>query len=388
VTEEVLDALLALTPPGRVAPVVVEALKSPLPARRAAAAHVVGRRGDAPQREAAAKLLADPDALVRLRTARALLAARDRRAVPALIDLLTQGPPELAWQAEEVLYRLAGDKPPAIDATRSGDAAARRKWRDAWAAWYREEGDRLDLARYEEGDRLLGLTLGIEYNTGRVWECGLDGKTRWEIKGLDGPMEAQVLTGNRVLLCESNNHTVSIRDFRGDVLWSMKIDGEPTGCQRLPNGNLFVSTYAAAMEFDPAGKSLYTVPVGGGSNAIRKARNGNILYTNESEIVELDTTGKRVRTVSIPRDAMWVGVRDLPGDRYLVASSSAGDVLEVDRDGKVLWRTKVQGACGIARLPNGHTLVATAQRVIELDRKGEKVWEKTTEGYVRRVHRR
>ena len=40
------------------------------------------------------------------------------------------------------------------------------------------------------------------------------------------------------------------------------------------------------------------------------------------------------------------------------------------------------------RLPNGHTLVATANLVVELDRNGNKIWQMTTEGYVRRVHRR
>src|SRR5262249_13042053 len=171
----------------------------------------------------------------------------------------------------------------------------------------------------------------------------------------------------RVLLAESNNHIVSVRDFKGGVLWSMRLDGEPTGAQRLPNGNTFVSTYSAAMEFDANGKRLYEIPMGGGSNAIRKARNGNILYTNETEIVEVDTAGNRVRTVPIPKESMWVGVRDLPGDRYLVASSNTGQVIEVDRAGKIYWEGKVPGACGIARLPNGHTLVASSQRVVELD---------------------
>ena len=56
-------------------------------------------------------------------------------------------------------------------------------------------GDRADLSRAGDVRRLLGLTLGIEYNTQRVWECTADGTVRWQITGLHGPMAAWVLPG-------------------------------------------------------------------------------------------------------------------------------------------------------------------------------------------------
>jgi hypothetical protein len=383
--DEVLAALLALTPPGKADAALAAALRSPQAVQRGAAAHVLGRKGDAGQRDAVAALLADKEARVRFRAALALLTARDPRAVPALIDLVADGPVELAWQVEEVLFRLAGDDVPAV-----GRGDDRGKWRDGWRAWWKEKGEKVDLALFADAERLLGLTLAIEYNTGRVWECGPDGKLRVDIQGLQGPMEAQILPGGRVLIAESNNRTVSVRDLKGAVLWSKVLDnGEPTGAQRLPNGNTFVSTYGSAMEFDAAGKKLYDINLGGGSNAIRKARNGNILYASDAgEIVELNTAGNRVRSIPIPKESMWVGVQELPGDRFMVCNSSSGKVLEVDAKGKVLWEAKVQGACGVCRLPNGHTLVGTANRVVELDRFGRQVWERKTEGYVRRVHRR
>ena len=45
-----------------------------------------------------------------------------------------------------------------------------------------------------------------------------------------------------------------------------------------------------------------------------------------------------------------------------------GRVIEVDATGKIVWEAKVAGACGVARLPGGTTLVAANQRVVELDR--------------------
>ena len=43
------------------------------------------------------------------------------------------------------------------------------------------------------GYGVLGMTLAIEFNTGRVWECGPDGTLRLDLRGLQGPMEAQIL---------------------------------------------------------------------------------------------------------------------------------------------------------------------------------------------------
>jgi len=95
-----------------------------------------------------------------------------------------------------------------------------------------------------------------------------------------------------------------------------------------------------------------------------------------------------VRTISLPGQGMWVGLRDLPADHFLACSSGNGQIVEVDATGKVLWEGKVAGACGIAKLPNGHVLVGTACLAVELDRAGNRVWELKCPGYVRRIHRR
>src|SRR5262249_5743972 len=148
-------------------------------------------------------------------------------------------------------------------------ADARVKVVAAWRAWWRSSADKVDLDRLGDATRPMGLTLGIEYNTGRVWECDRAGKLRWQIRDLRGPMEAQVLPGGRVLVCESNGNTLSERDTTGKVLWQKGLGAfSPTGCQRLPNGNTFVSSYNAVLEFDRAGKELYRFNLpGGGSNA-------------------------------------------------------------------------------------------------------------------------
>jgi hypothetical protein len=388
VEEEILAALRILTPEhGPIDPALPNALADARPIVRAAAAHVLGRTEDAAQRAAVRPLLKDADATVRWRAAQGLLAAREKIAVATLIDLLADAPLEVAARVEESLSLLADEQAPAVSLYDPNEGN-RRKCRDAWLAWWHKHGDQIDLARAADERHLLGLTLGIEFNTGRVWECGRDGKLRWEVTNLAGPMEAQVLPGGRVLIAESRGHSVSERDFKGHILWEKKLGADPTGCQRLPNGNTFVSTYSTVMEFARDGKEVYSFKLPAASNAIRKHRNGHIIFAVDKEIVEIDTAGNKVRSIPLPPQSMYVGIQDLPGDRFLVANSSNGRVLEVDGKGKIVWEGKVAGACGVWRVASGNTLVATNGRVVELDRGGKKVWEVSSRGYVRRVHRR
>jgi hypothetical protein len=397
VEDEVRAALLALTPDGKADPALTAALTDPLPIKRGAAAYVLGRKGDKAGKEAVRKLLTDADAKVRWQAACALLTVHDKAAVPVLVELLADGPFDTAWRSEEVLHRLAGDK---VTTLWLDDSPKQRsKVRDAWAAWWKEKGAGFDLTGYTETPRPLGYTLGVEYNTGRVWECDIDGSIRWEIKDLAGPMDAQVLPNGNVLIAEADGRRITERDIKGVVKWEKKIDpdprnrdgAEPNGCQRLPNGNTFVSTTVRAMEFGPDGVLVYWCEIDSdqNTNAARKDRNGNILYTYNRGIRMANTAGKDAGGVPLHgRKGKFVALEELPGTRFLVADCRSGSVLEVNVEGNVIWEVAVPGACGATRLTNGNTLIGVNHKVIELDEDNKTVWEKDAMGYVRRVYRR
>ena len=97
---------------GKADPALVRALTDASAMKRGAAAFALGRGGAEDQLPAVRKLLQDPDPLVRYRAGMALAAAREKSAVPALIDLLDQLPRREASRVEEMLYRVAGDKAP------------------------------------------------------------------------------------------------------------------------------------------------------------------------------------------------------------------------------------------------------------------------------------
>jgi HEAT repeat protein len=148
VVEEIRAALINLGPcDGRVEPALVAALNDPAPARRGLASLVVGRYGTADQQAQVRGLLADKDLKVRFLAAEGLLAGHDKRAIPVLIGVLEEGPIDLAWQADDWLRRVALDQSP--DVSPGDSAAARRRSRAAWEAWWRTHESRLDLARAE-----------------------------------------------------------------------------------------------------------------------------------------------------------------------------------------------------------------------------------------------
>jgi hypothetical protein len=285
--------------------------------------------------------------------------------------------------------RLAGERAPAGVGSDSDDA--RRKWRDAWAAWWETNGKGADLAKLEERPPFLNLTLVPEMHAGKVWEFGPDGKVRWELsKDLNTPIDAQVLPGGRVLVAELNGDRVTERDRDGRVLWQFAVK-TPVACARLADGNTFVSTNHHAFVVTPAGKEVYSYKPEPGffMHSIQRRPNGNVVMVSMAGVVrEVDARGKEVRSINITAEGgSWSGIEGLPGDRYLVCGS--GKVLEVDAAGKVLWRLNQAGACYAQRLPSGNTLVVdNAKGLLEVDRQGKTVWEKPMGTNVWRAHRR
>jgi hypothetical protein len=379
---------------GEVDAALVAAARSEQPARRAAAAHVLGRAG-AGYRETVARLLADPDARVRLRAATGLVRHRDKNGVPVLLALLTDGPRETAWQAEDLLCRMAAGQSPPVSLG-SGDEADRKKCREAWEKWWNLHAGTVDLAQLEVEVTKLGLTVICDcdvegkYRVGSVWECAADGKPRWQVKDVKNPADIQLLPGSRMLVAECQGFAITERDRQGTVHWSQAVNSYPVSCQRLPNGNTFIATYTELLEVTREGKKVFSYPKPGSIYCAVKLRNGNILYAHSSSgIVELGPDGKEIRHVPMSGLSAWASVEPLPNGRYLVSQYSNNRIVEVDEAGHVHWECNVQTPAWATRLANGNTLVASTEGhyVVELDRAGREVWKKETTGRPFRVRR-
>jgi HEAT repeat protein len=380
-SDQFVDLLIALGCADGKAPALVRGLADRVPARRAAAASAIVRGRADEHLAAVRKLLKDPDGEVRLRCALALASRGEKDAIPVLIGLLGELPPELAGEAIDYLVHLAGEAGPEV--AFGTEPAARKATVEAWQKWWKQKGASIDLARADPQRRsgaLLVIELQGPKGTGRVLEVNAAGKIRWQIEGLNYPIDAQVLPNGHVMVVEQNNRlTERTRD--GKVVWEQFI---PNVCQveALSNGQMMVVTRNSVQLFDRSRKPILTHShTSGWILAARHFRDGSMAFvTYQGQYVRIDSRGKEVKSTTIPFNANFGvnGAEVLPGDRVLISIANTNKVTEYSADGKVLWEAKVPGAGGPTRLPNGHTLVCSNgfTTLTEVDRSGRIVSEK------------
>ncbi len=397
VLEEIRGALAAVAlRDGKPEPALVAALADKMPIRRAAAAEALCRAGVAGQRPALRKMLQDPEPAVRLRVALALAAAKEKEAIPVLIDLLAQLPPGQVWPAEDYLFSLAGEQAPSV--ALGSSTVSQRKCRDAWASWWRQHGDKVDLAKLATSPGRLGYTLVVvldnlgAVSTGRVLELTADSKPRWQIEGLQFPLDAQWLPGERVLVAENSANRVTERTIKGQILWQKEIPG-PIMAQRLANGHTFIASNDLVTEVDRDGKEVFAHHRPGNEMIMKalKLRNGDIAYVSSGHrFVRLSAAGKELQSFEVHVD-VWGGRIDvLPNGHVMVPELSNNRVVEYDNQGKPVWTATINAPITAVRLPNGHTLITCMNQPVgvEVDQKGSVVWQYTANARINRLFRR
>jgi HEAT repeat protein len=420
VKDEIGKALKTLAAGGADA-ALIAALGDPLPLRRILAAEALAGANGGKHLPALRKLLKDADVEVRLRAAVALVQALDKESVPALIAVLAEVPRAKAWQAEDLLRRLAGDRAPAVPWGKDDDAA-RKKLTAAWQAWWKEHGAAIDMAQLGKIPSGSGLTLVAETGSrggfkgkgkggigvgpavmsDRVVALDPEGKVQWQINNVDYPIDVQLLPGERVLIAEYDSNRITERDFKGAILWEYRLPAFPGNVQRLDNGNTFVALCGPAavsggngkqlLEVDPTGKLVagFTVvapPAGGGFGAVdfvvaaHKMPDGKMICLMSDEIgLWLDGTGKELKRFPLPRARPAAvmnayGAIDVTPEGHLIFAQSDGLITEYDADGKLIWQVKAQGYRA-SKLPNGNVVVTTLSGgAVELDGGGRIIWQ-------------
>jgi HEAT repeat protein len=370
---------------GKPDPILLKTLVDALPLRRAVAAEALAGAG-AEHWPGLRKLLKDPEPQVRLRVALALVYARDKEAVPALIDLVADLPRGQAWQAEDLLYRLAGAKAP--QAILGDDAAARKRYREDWNAWWKNHAAMVDLAQLDAVPAALGFTLIAEFadsGNGRVLELDRNGKVRWQIDNLAAPIDVHLLQGGRVLIAESNGNRVTERDQKGTILWQANFPAQLQNVQRLPNGNTFIAlSNATVVEVDRTGKTVFTVNVTGGCHAAHKMPSGQIVCLGQQGVcIRLDAAGKEIKRFPLATQLQFWGGIDVTSKGHPLVAHSDNTVKEYDLNGKVVWQANGNSITSATRLANGNTLIASyTGQVVEVDHAGRVVWEyRAQQGY-------
>jgi len=369
---------------GKIDPLLAAALRDPDPVRRAAAAYVYGKAG--PQHvKVLTPLLADAAMPVRYYAARALVRSGDKSAVRPLLTVLGDGPLSLAWQAEDLLLLIAGDKAPRVSLGNS--AGERKKCQEEWGRWWEARQARIDLAKVDFKNALRGLNLACDCDTGqgksgRLWAFGRDGKERWNFTAVRVVVDVRLLPSGNLLLAEGDVYQVTERTREGKIVWSHKTNGYATTVRRLPSGNILLAGYMEIMEVTRAGKVVFSYK-GGTIYRVQWLRNGHLVFGQNGRVMEIDRTGKQHCMIDIPGGTgIWAHVEKLDNGRYLVAQYSSNRVIELDKDGKIHWQVTVTSPSSASQLPNGNILVSAMndRRVVEFNRAGKEVWSQKTKG--------
>ena len=241
-----------------------------------------------------------------------------------------------------------------------------------------------------------------DYTQGKVFLVDGAGKVEWTY---DAPHanDIWVLPNGNLLFNTGHGVKEVTRDRK--VVFTYESASEIYACQRLPNGNTFIgeSNAGRLLEVDPKGRIVHQVrllPEGkdGGSAYMRNARrlaNGNYLVAHYGDQVvrEYDPDGKTVWQVAAPGGPHSV-VR-LPDGNTLIASAdrdgAPARVFEAAPDGRTVWEVRgdelpgisLKFMAGLHRLPNGNTVMSNwlghgqfgkAPHLIEVTRDKRVVW--------------
>ena len=215
-------------------------------------------------------------------------------------------------------------------------------------------------------------------------------------------------SGTRRILGGDNGHVAIVND-KGELEWEVPYGGATHDLQRLPNGNILLSTDSTTVvEVTPQKQIVWTHkshPKDGYNGAIeihafQRLKNGltMIAESGNLRIIEVDKDDKIVHEMPLKVDSESSHsdtrrVRKLDNGNYLVCHEHDGVVREYDPTGKVVWSYALDlngrpaspghgpeghgtAVFNALRLRNGNTLIGGGNnnRVFEITPAGKVVW--------------
>jgi HEAT repeat protein len=383
---EIMEALGELCLAGKtVHPAILEALNDPK--LRAEAIQLLVKRNDPELRKQIKSYLTDKDPTVRFHVAMHLLKRGDRDSVPALINVIAEAPSARIWQqAEEALYALAGDLAPSVE-MKSGSVEDRKSAANHWSAWWEAKGAQVLFGRADDYPTDVAAVAETG-EAGRVFEWRAEGKPRFDLKRLNGPVDVRVLPGRRLLIAQQTGQQVTEYDFNGKILWQQEFEDEPVSVMRLPNGNTFVATMERVLEVRRDGEVVYSFPIDQTTSVsdANKLSDGRIaVLTTDNDLIILSPAGKEIKRLQVDSSGALEALAD---GHVLVSQTTTGRITEFDAKYNKVLDIKVDGAWMATHLPDGNLLVASKvkRKMIKVDRQGKIISEHDVDGQPHSLH--
>lgn len=336
---------------------------------------------DANSKETVKTILADNNPWIRNRMALALVNLADKSAVPVLINTLADLNQEQSSDTDAFLFELAGANLPTDLPASPSD---RKKTKDAWLAWWSKNADKTSLTKSLLGNLQAvsnGNTIISSMANNQVLELDRNGKARWTITGLSGPMDAQALPNGRILITEHHNMKITERNTKGDILWTKTVTSNPLSATRLRSGLTSITCRNMILEVDRSGKEILNLPRPQSDiMSAERLRDGSYLVaTNQMTLLKIDRTGKESNIIRLPLGVASHANDILQDGTVILPLTWHNKLQEIDPSGKVVLDITVNQPTAAVRLPNKNILIATQTvppKLIEFDRTGKQLSEK------------
>ena len=336
---------------------------------------------DADSKEAVKTILNDKNPWIRNRMALAMANLGDKSAIPVLINSLADLNQDQSSDTETFLFELAGANLPTDLPASSSD---RKKTKEAWLAWWSKNADKISLTKSLLGNLQAisnGSTIISSLSNNQVLELDRNGKVRWTITGLSGPMDAQALSNGRILITEHHNMKITERSTKGDILWTKTVTSNPLSATRLRSGLTAITCRNMILEVDRSGKEILNLPRPQSDiMSAERLRDGSYLIaTNQMTLLKIDRTGKESNIVRLPLGVASHANDILQDGTVILPLTWHNKLQEIDSSGKVVLDMTVNQPTAAVRLPNKNILIATQTvppKLIEFDRTGKQISEK------------
>ncbi len=200
-----------------------------------------------------------------------------------------------------------------------------------------------------------------------------------------GPWSAEKMENGNVLIAEYRKNRVIEVSPEKEIVREFAATG-PLNARPLENGNYLISSYSSRkiLEVDTEGKTVWEFT---GKSMVPDAvrlEDGTTLVSEYQSVCIVDADGKRIWEVTnadIKGLNQVMGIQALENGNVLI-TSMAGYVVEVDKETKKeIWRHNCNRPSDAFRLENGNTLITEADKFIEVDREGKVLWKQTGANY-------
>ncbi len=181
------------------------------------------------------------------------------------------------------------------------------------------------------------------------------------------PYDACALPDGTTLVCERAANRLVWLDAAGKVVWKKENISQPVDAEMSDDGKTIVAVLngeGSVVGIDPVtGKTLWTRRGFNNHYDVELTPNGGLIVADSgnNRVVWLDAKGKitRQQTFKFPNTVTY-----LRNGNTLVTTYSNGEAIEVDPNGRVVWKAKIPGAGSIFRAfrrRNGQTVIVQGE---------------------------